>query len=141
MRPLTEPETKTLFEKLATYCGKGISNLIADPSSASDRYVFRIQVFIVSYLVCTLFDSAIGQPSVLCARVSCEPSHISQARCAPLTGNLPGKVYQDGQISTAHHSPYGHRTACAIQSLGQAERRDAFSIWRKCAQSACGTVE
>ena len=44
MRPLTEVETKTLFEKLATYCGKGISNLIADPSSKSDRYVFRIQV-------------------------------------------------------------------------------------------------
>ena len=46
MRPLTEVETKTLFEKLATYCGKGISNLIADPSSKSDRYVFRIQVCI-----------------------------------------------------------------------------------------------
>lgn len=42
MRPLTEPELKTLVEKLATYCGKGISNLIADP--AADRHVFRIQV-------------------------------------------------------------------------------------------------
>lgn len=42
MRPLTEPETKVLFEKLATYCGKGISHLIADPSSPSDRNVFRI---------------------------------------------------------------------------------------------------
>ena len=44
MRPLTEPETKTLFEKLATYCGKGISNLIADPSGGNDRNVFRVQV-------------------------------------------------------------------------------------------------
>jgi 60S ribosome subunit biogenesis protein NIP7 len=44
MRPLTEPETKTLFEKLATYCGKGISNLIADPTGGSDRNVFRVQV-------------------------------------------------------------------------------------------------
>lgn len=44
MRPLTEPETKTLFEKLASYCGKGISNLIADPSGGSDRNVFRVQV-------------------------------------------------------------------------------------------------
>jgi 60S ribosome subunit biogenesis protein NIP7 len=44
MRPLTEPETKTLFEKLATYCGKGISNLIADPTGGLDRNVFRVQV-------------------------------------------------------------------------------------------------
>ncbi|KAH8638886.1 60S ribosome subunit biogenesis protein NIP7 [Alternaria alternata] len=44
MRPLTEPETKTLFEKLATYCGKGISNLIADPTGGNDRNVFRVQV-------------------------------------------------------------------------------------------------
>jgi 60S ribosome subunit biogenesis protein NIP7 len=44
MRPLTEPETKTLFEKLATYCGKGIANLIADPAGGNDRNVFRVQV-------------------------------------------------------------------------------------------------
>ena len=44
MRPLTEPETKVLFEKLATYCGKGISNLIADPTGGNDRNVFRVQV-------------------------------------------------------------------------------------------------
>jgi 60S ribosome subunit biogenesis protein NIP7 len=44
MRPLTEPETKTLFEKLATYCGKGIANLIDDPTSKNDRMVFRVQV-------------------------------------------------------------------------------------------------
>jgi 60S ribosome subunit biogenesis protein NIP7 len=47
MRPLTEPETKVLFEKLATYCGKGISDLIADPSGGSDRNVFRVQVRIL----------------------------------------------------------------------------------------------
>ncbi|KZM22247.1 ribosome biosynthesis protein nip7 [Ascochyta rabiei] len=41
MRPLTEPETKVLFEKLATYCGKGIANLIADPAGGNDRNVFR----------------------------------------------------------------------------------------------------
>lgn len=44
MRPLTEPETKTLFEKLASYCGKGITNLIADPAGGNDRNVFRVQV-------------------------------------------------------------------------------------------------
>lgn len=45
MRPLTEPETKVLFEKLATYCGKGIANLIADPAGGNDRNVFRVQVY------------------------------------------------------------------------------------------------
>lgn len=50
MRPLTEPETKTLFEKLATYCGKGIANLIADPAGGSDRNVFRIQGSRVYYV-------------------------------------------------------------------------------------------
>jgi 60S ribosome subunit biogenesis protein NIP7 len=44
MRPLTEPETKVLFEKLATYCGKGISNLISESGPEGDRHVFRIQV-------------------------------------------------------------------------------------------------
>ena len=58
MRPLTEVETKTLFEKLATYCGKGISNLIADPSSKSDRYVFRIQNSRVYYVRETLANLA-----------------------------------------------------------------------------------
>ena len=51
MRPLTEPETKTLFEKLATYCGKGISDLIADPAGGNDRNVFRVQV---CFLLCLL---------------------------------------------------------------------------------------
>jgi 60S ribosome subunit biogenesis protein NIP7 len=50
MRPLTEPETKTLFEKLATYCGKGIANLIDDPTAGSDRHVFRIQNTRVYYV-------------------------------------------------------------------------------------------
>jgi hypothetical protein len=46
MRPLTETETRTLFEKLASYTGKSLNNLIAPPSSSenkSERHVFRIQ--------------------------------------------------------------------------------------------------
>ncbi|EMD92778.1 hypothetical protein COCC4DRAFT_50904 [Bipolaris maydis ATCC 48331] len=50
MRPLTEPETKTLFEKLASYCGKGITNLIADPAGGNDRNVFRVQGSRVYYV-------------------------------------------------------------------------------------------
>jgi len=44
MRPLTETETKTLFEKLANYTGTSLKSIIADPSSnSSDRNVFRVQ--------------------------------------------------------------------------------------------------
>ncbi|KAF1961901.1 60S ribosome subunit biogenesis protein-like protein NIP7 [Byssothecium circinans] len=49
MRPLTEPETKTLFEKLAAYCGKGIQDLIT-AGDANDRHVFRIQGSRVYYV-------------------------------------------------------------------------------------------
>ena len=43
MRPLTEPELKVLIEKLATYCGGSIKDLIAGSTNGSDRFVFRIQ--------------------------------------------------------------------------------------------------
>ena len=44
MRPLTEPETKTLFTKLANYTGPSIKNLIAPPDSGptTTRMVFRL---------------------------------------------------------------------------------------------------
>ncbi|CAK4030689.1 60S ribosome subunit biogenesis NIP7 [Lecanosticta acicola] len=56
MRPLTDTETKTLFEKLANYTGRSLNNLLTDtaPSSAKnsqpDRYVFRIQKDRVYYV-------------------------------------------------------------------------------------------
>lgn len=53
MRPLTESETKTLFDKLANYTGRSLTNLIAPASSdsaASDRYVFRLHDSRVYYL-------------------------------------------------------------------------------------------
>ncbi|KAA8572055.1 hypothetical protein EYC84_001980 [Monilinia fructicola] len=42
MRPLTEPETQTLFAKLAGYTGNSLKNLIAplDNTPNADRYVF-----------------------------------------------------------------------------------------------------
>lgn len=44
MRPLTEVETKTLFEKLAAYTGNSLKNLIAplDNGPNADRNVFRV---------------------------------------------------------------------------------------------------
>jgi 60S ribosome subunit biogenesis protein NIP7 len=57
MRPLTDTETKTLFEKLANYTGRSLNNLLTEssPSSTShapapDRYVFRIQKDRVYYV-------------------------------------------------------------------------------------------
>ena len=43
MRPLTDQETKTLFEKLANYTGRSLSNIITNTDSSHDRYVFRLQ--------------------------------------------------------------------------------------------------
>lgn len=40
MRPLTESETKVVFDKLATFCGQSLKQLIA-PDTDGDRYVFR----------------------------------------------------------------------------------------------------
>lgn len=53
MRPLTETETKTLFEKLANYTGSSLKNLIAplDDSPNADRYVFRLQGNRVFYVL------------------------------------------------------------------------------------------
>lgn len=54
MRPLTEPETQTLFRKLADYTGRSLNNLISPPEkvngAAGDRYVFRIQNSRVYYV-------------------------------------------------------------------------------------------
>ena len=45
MRPLTEPETQTLFSKLANYMGPAIKNLIAPPEDQTHthtRMSFRL---------------------------------------------------------------------------------------------------
>jgi 60S ribosome subunit biogenesis protein NIP7 len=55
MRPLTDTETKTLFEKLANYTGRSLNNLLTDTttdpnSKTPDRYVFRVQKDRVYYI-------------------------------------------------------------------------------------------
>jgi 60S ribosome subunit biogenesis protein NIP7 len=55
MRPLTDTETKTLFEKLANYTGKSLNNLLTDTvanphAKQPDRYVFRVQKDRVYYV-------------------------------------------------------------------------------------------
>ena len=61
MRQLTEAETKTLFDKLANYTGRSLTNLIALPSSdssPSERYVFRLHNSRVYYLKLALANLA-----------------------------------------------------------------------------------
>jgi 60S ribosome subunit biogenesis protein NIP7 len=56
MRPLTDTETKTLFEKLANYTGRSLNNQLTDTAPAPggkaqpDRYVFRVQKDRVYYV-------------------------------------------------------------------------------------------
>lgn len=56
MRSLTEPETKTLFEKLANYTGRSLNHIIAPPtptetkSGKEDRFVFRLHASRVYYV-------------------------------------------------------------------------------------------
>jgi len=52
MRPLTEPETSTLFAKLANYTGPSLKNLIAPPENAKEdqRMVFRMHQSRVYYM-------------------------------------------------------------------------------------------
>jgi 60S ribosome subunit biogenesis protein NIP7 len=49
MRPLTEPETQTLFAKLANYTGRSLTQLI-QPGTDKERHVFRIQNSRVYYV-------------------------------------------------------------------------------------------
>ncbi|KAI0480683.1 60S ribosome subunit biogenesis protein NIP7 [Xylariaceae sp. FL0804] len=60
MRPLTEPETKTLFEKLANYTGNSLKDLIAPlgDSATSDRYVFRVIKDRVYYVLLSIANLA-----------------------------------------------------------------------------------
>ncbi|RYP71251.1 hypothetical protein DL771_004943 [Monosporascus sp. 5C6A] len=60
MRPLTEPETKTLFDKLANYTGASLKNLIAplDDSPDADRYVFRLHKDRVYYVLLSIANLA-----------------------------------------------------------------------------------
>ena len=55
MRPLTDTETKTLFDKLANYTGRSLTNLLTETTTSPhskqpDRYVFRIQKDRVYYV-------------------------------------------------------------------------------------------
>jgi 60S ribosome subunit biogenesis protein NIP7 len=59
MRPLTEAETKTLFEKLANYTGRSLTQLI-QPNSDKERCVFRVQGLRVYYVRSDIANLAVS---------------------------------------------------------------------------------
>ncbi|MCJ1231783.1 ribosome biosynthesis protein nip7 [Toensbergia leucococca] len=63
MRPLTEPETQTLFSKLANYTGRSLTHLLTPPSAQqSSRPVFRLHASRVYYLPLSLANLATSIP-------------------------------------------------------------------------------
>ena len=63
MRELTESEMKTLFDKVANYTGRSLTNLIAPPSpdsAPSERFVFRLHESRVYYLKLALANLAVS---------------------------------------------------------------------------------
>jgi hypothetical protein len=103
MRPLTEPETKVLFEKLATYCGKGISNLIADPTGGNDRNVFRVQVQAATHSqhLCMLTPSHRAPVCTMCANPSPTSRPRSRATtCSPSACASENSPRQGNSAST-----------------------------------------
>ncbi|RKF62266.1 60S ribosome subunit biogenesis protein nip7 [Erysiphe neolycopersici] len=64
MRPLTETETQTLFNKLANYTGSSLKNLIAplDNEPDADRYVFRLHESRCYYVKLSIANLATSIP-------------------------------------------------------------------------------
>ncbi|KGQ12813.1 60S ribosome subunit biogenesis protein nip7 [Beauveria bassiana D1-5] len=118
MRPLTEQETKTLFEKLANYTGSSLKNLIAplDDSPNADRYVFRLQGNRVYYVLLSVANLATSiQRDNLLSLGICLVQHANSF-CPPL---LTGKFTKTGKFRL-------HITALPI--LGEHAR---WKVWVK----------
>ena len=64
MRPLTEPEMRTVFSKLANYAGPSLKDLFtpADPASKPDHHVFRLSGSRVYYVRLSLANLATSVP-------------------------------------------------------------------------------
>ena len=122
MRPLTEPETKTLFEKLASYTGRSLSHLISPPDSegskTNERYVFRVQNSRVYYVreVSGPRVSPFGIALLLTyvITVHSKPCDFHCTSESPFPWYLSWKIHKDRQIQGAHH---GAECDCAPCSL------------------------
>jgi 60S ribosome subunit biogenesis protein NIP7 len=114
MRPLTEEETKTLFEKLAHYVGSSLKNIIAplDNSPKADRYVFRISGSRIYYVKLSLANLAVSVPrdtllslGICMGTYTCNPERppepcIRRRSQVPANPYLPriGKFTKTGKV-------------------------------------------
>lgn len=82
-----------------------------------------------------------GLARLLCARIPRQSRYLRQARQPALARHLPRQIHQDWKVQTAYHSAERHRTACAVQGVGESKWRNAVSVWRQRVEGACGKVE
>ena len=62
MRALTEPELRSVLEKLTIYVGSAVKELLTNDSSKSDRWVFRLSGNRVHYVALSLANLATAIP-------------------------------------------------------------------------------
>lgn len=88
MRPLTDDETKVLFEKLANYIGKNIEQLINRPDEKCCFRLHKDRVYYVRFVSCHFF------PLPQHASLSCLPGIsymlIRSKRRPGITYQVPG---------------------------------------------------
>ena len=96
MRPLTETETKTLFDKLANYTGSSLKNLIAplDDSADADRYVFRLVRDRVYYVLLSI------------ANLATSIARENLSSLGVCLGILPPPRRQPPKLAYLAHTPY-----------------------------------
>lgn len=169
MRPLTETETKTLFDKLANYTGSSLKNLIAplDDSADADRYVFRLVRDRVYYVLLSIANlatsiarenlSSLGvclgmhdwrlpppPPAsiLLSPRQPPKLPHLTHSHPILTSPSPPPyrQIHQNRQIPAAHHSAANPRRARAVQGMDPAERGDAVPVRGPRGEGARGAV-
>lgn len=62
MRQLTEEESKSVFSKLAVYCGRSLNNLVTASDGEGEQYVFRLHGSRVYYLRLSIANWATSVP-------------------------------------------------------------------------------
>ena len=117
MRPLTDTETQTLFQKLANYTGRSLSHLISDTtlsngsSKSADRHVFRVQKDRIYYVRESIARLAESVPrSNLLSLGTCLGKFTKTGKGKGI--HLPNSF----QISNVHSTSSHHSARCHSSS-------------------------
>lgn len=120
MRPLTDAETTTLFEKLAHYIGKNLVHLIDRPD---DPHVFRLHRDRVYY---------VSEKDMRLAVSIARPNLMSLGTCFgkfSKTGKFRLHITAlDYLVQYAMYKVRFQRRMALTPGVDQAERRDAFPL-------------